>query len=355
MSKVVPGEVVPGEVVPGEVVDVESPPAAVVDAQPPANEYGGVVEGHVVAVQPQKVHPEPRPQEDILAKRCECERRCECGIRPKRPTKKDGKPDYGFRWDGEVQKWVSNHRSNEAGGPPADGLPRHKKPAVGDLLIYFVFCPCAVGYFLWVSAPACWAALYAHVLAPVGGFVHDHLLVPLGKCLGACWDLLARACTALYKHVLVPIGTAVAAGAAAMGKCLGACWDLLARACTATYKHVLVPIGTAVAAGAAAMGKCLGACWDLLARACTATYKHVLVPIGTAVAAGAAATYKHVLVPIGTAVATGAAATYKHVLAPIGTAVAAGAAAVGSAMTAVGTAVAAGVAAFGSAVDPESG
>ena len=311
-------KVVPGEVVPGEVVDVESPPAAVVDAQPPANEYGGVVEGHVVAVQPQKVHPEPRPQEDILAKRCECERRCECGIRPKRPTKKDGKPDYGFRWDGEVQKWVSNHRSNEAGEPPADGLPRHKKPAVGDLLIYFVFCPCAVGYFLWVSAPACWAALYAHVLAPVGGFVHDHLLVPLGKCLGACWDLLARACTALYKHVLVPIGTAVAAGAAAMGKCLGACWDLLARACTATYKHVLVPIGTAVAAGAAA-------------------------------------TYKHVLVPIGTAVATGAAATYKHVLAPIGTAVAAGAAAVGSAMTAVGTAVAAGVAAFGSAVDPESG
>ena len=279
-------------------VVVAQPPAIV--AQPPANEYGGVVEGHVVAVQPQKVHPEPRPQEDILAKRCECERRCECGIRPKRPTKKDGKPDYGFRWDGEVQKWVSNHRSNEAGGPPADGLPRHKKPAVGDLLIYFVFCPCAVGYFLWVSAPACWAALYAHVLAPVGGFVHDHLLVPLGKCLGACWDLLARACTAFYKHVLVPIGTALAAGAAA------------------TYNHVLVPIGTALAAGAAAMDKCLGACSDLLARACTALYKHVLVPIGTAVATGAAATYKHVLAPIGTAVA-------------------------------------AGVAAFGSAIDPESG
>ena len=124
---------------------------------------------------------------------------------------------------------------------------------VGDLFVYFVFCPCAVGYFLWVSAPACWAALYEHVLAPVGGFVHDHLLVPLGKCLDACWGLLARACTALYKHVLVPIGTAVAAGAAA------------------TYNHVLVPIGTAVAAGTAA------------------TYNHVLVPIGTALAAVAAA------------------------------------------------------------------
>ncbi len=42
MSKVVPGEVVQGEVVPGEVVDVESPAAAVVDAQfesdePPAD------------------------------------------------------------------------------------------------------------------------------------------------------------------------------------------------------------------------------------------------------------------------------------------------------------------------------
>ena len=36
-----------------------NPPAIV--AQPPANEHGGVVEGHVVAVQPQKVHPEPRP------------------------------------------------------------------------------------------------------------------------------------------------------------------------------------------------------------------------------------------------------------------------------------------------------
>ena len=37
-------------------------PPAVVVAQPPANEHGGVVEGHVVAVQPQRVHPEPRPR-----------------------------------------------------------------------------------------------------------------------------------------------------------------------------------------------------------------------------------------------------------------------------------------------------
>ena len=46
-------------------VVVAHPPAIV--AQPPANEYGGVVQGHVVTEQPQKVHPEPRPQEDILA------------------------------------------------------------------------------------------------------------------------------------------------------------------------------------------------------------------------------------------------------------------------------------------------
>ena len=32
-----------------------NPPAIV--AQPPANEHGGVAQGHVVAVQPQKVHP----------------------------------------------------------------------------------------------------------------------------------------------------------------------------------------------------------------------------------------------------------------------------------------------------------
>ena len=38
-------------------------PPAVVAAQPPANEHGGVVEGHVVAVQPQRVHPEPRANE----------------------------------------------------------------------------------------------------------------------------------------------------------------------------------------------------------------------------------------------------------------------------------------------------
>ena len=41
-----------------------------------------------------------------VAKRCECERRCECGLRPERPTKKDGRPDHGFRWDGDQQKWV---------------------------------------------------------------------------------------------------------------------------------------------------------------------------------------------------------------------------------------------------------
>ena len=57
----------------------------------------------------------------------------------------------------------------------------------------------------------------------------------MGKCLGACWDLLARACTATYKHVLVPIGTAVAAGAAAVGSAMTA-------------------VGTAVAAGVAAFG-----------------------------------------------------------------------------------------------------
>ena len=37
--------------------------APAVVAQPPANEHGGVVEGHVVAVQPQRVHPEPRANE----------------------------------------------------------------------------------------------------------------------------------------------------------------------------------------------------------------------------------------------------------------------------------------------------
>ena len=36
-----------------------NPPAIV--AQPPANEHGGVAQGHVVAVQPQKVHPLPPP------------------------------------------------------------------------------------------------------------------------------------------------------------------------------------------------------------------------------------------------------------------------------------------------------
>jgi hypothetical protein len=41
-----------------------------------------------------------------VQKRCECERRCECGLRPERPTKKDGRPDHGFRWDGDQQKWV---------------------------------------------------------------------------------------------------------------------------------------------------------------------------------------------------------------------------------------------------------
>ena len=37
--------------------------APAVVAQPQANEHGGVVEGHVVAVQPQRVHPEPRANE----------------------------------------------------------------------------------------------------------------------------------------------------------------------------------------------------------------------------------------------------------------------------------------------------
>ena len=36
---------------------------AVVVAQPPANEYGGVVQGHVVAPRAQRIHPEPRANE----------------------------------------------------------------------------------------------------------------------------------------------------------------------------------------------------------------------------------------------------------------------------------------------------
>ena len=38
-------------------------PPAVVAAQPPANEHGGVVEGPVVAPQAQRIHPEPRANE----------------------------------------------------------------------------------------------------------------------------------------------------------------------------------------------------------------------------------------------------------------------------------------------------
>ena len=36
---------------------------AVVVAQPPANEHGGVVQGHVVAPRAQRIHPEPRANE----------------------------------------------------------------------------------------------------------------------------------------------------------------------------------------------------------------------------------------------------------------------------------------------------
>ena len=48
---------------------------AVVVAQPPANEHGGVVEGHVVAVQPQRVHPEPRANEVHAATRIQAKAR----------------------------------------------------------------------------------------------------------------------------------------------------------------------------------------------------------------------------------------------------------------------------------------
>ena len=52
-------------------------PPAVVAAQPPANKYeqGGVVEGHVVAVQPQRVHPEPRANEVHAATRIQAKAR----------------------------------------------------------------------------------------------------------------------------------------------------------------------------------------------------------------------------------------------------------------------------------------
>ena len=226
-------KVVPGEVVPGEVVDVESPPAAVVDAQFESDD-GREKEEAIAPVKPSN-------WTCSVCKRPNGAQTQKCGVcgTRKGTDSVEQREERKRKYKAEAER---RRRAAEVGGPPADG--RTPPPAdertprrwdLGDLFVYFVFCPCAVGYFLWVSAPACWAALYEHVLAPVGGFVHDHLLVPLGKCLDACWGLLARACTALYKHLLVPIGTAVAAGAAA------------------TYNHVLVPIGTAVAAVAAAV------------------------------------------------------------------------------------------------------
>ena len=50
-----------------------NPPAIV--AQPPANEHGGVAQGHVVAVQPQRVHPAPRAKEVHAATRIQAEAR----------------------------------------------------------------------------------------------------------------------------------------------------------------------------------------------------------------------------------------------------------------------------------------
>jgi len=49
--------------------------APAVVAQPPANEHGGVVDGHVVAVQPQRVHPEPRANEVHAATRIQAKAR----------------------------------------------------------------------------------------------------------------------------------------------------------------------------------------------------------------------------------------------------------------------------------------
>ena len=48
---------------------------AVVVAQPPANEYGGVVQGHVVAPRAQRIHPEPRANEVHAATRIQAKAR----------------------------------------------------------------------------------------------------------------------------------------------------------------------------------------------------------------------------------------------------------------------------------------
>ena len=172
MSKVVPGEVVvAGEV--RRVVDVEPTGASSTRNRRRMRRRRGPV-----AVQPQKSTGASTSRGASSPNTASVKDGAGAAPRPKRPTKKDGKP-AGFRWDGEVQKWVSN-RSNEAGGPPADGQPsKNPRSATAHLLRLL---PCAVGYFLWVSAPACWAAP-ARMTAPVGSFVHDPLLVPLGKCL----------------------------------------------------------------------------------------------------------------------------------------------------------------------------
>ena len=106
-------KVVPGEVVPGEVVDVESPPAAVVDAQFESDD-GREKEEAIAPVKPSN-------WTCSVCKRPNGAQTQKCGVcgTRKGTDSVEQREERKRKYKAEAER---RRRAAEAGGPPADGI-----------------------------------------------------------------------------------------------------------------------------------------------------------------------------------------------------------------------------------------
>ena len=192
------------------------------------------------------------------------------------------------------------------------------------LCLYFVCCPCALGFLLRRCLPPCLKKCWE----VMGDVVHYVCCVPLVRCcdaVGRCCAALGRAirqcCAAAHRIFVVPIvkvirkccnGAAYALSRcyAAVGAAVGVCCRAIRRIVVKPLVECCAAICRQIARGCNAVGRCCTCICRSVGKCCNWVGEHVVTPLRNCVLAVMYGVYDHIMAPLGRGIYAVAAAIY---------------------------------------------
>ena len=196
------------------------------------------------------------------------------------------------------------------------------------LCLYFVCCPCALGFLLRRCLPPCLNKCWE----VMGDVVHYVCCVPLVRCcdaVGRCCTALGRAihkcCAAAHRIFVVPIvkvirkccngmADALRRCYAAVGAAVGVCCRAIRRIVVEPLVKCCAAICRQIARGCNAVARAVGKCCTCICRSigkcCNWVGEHVVAPVRNFLLAVMYWVYDNMMAPVGRGIYAVAAAMY---------------------------------------------